>query len=80
MSICLVAACFTNSFITFCPCFFCRVIRIRRTREGNQEAVVLAICSKTFTSKVIIFRFIIVDAKTLLLSNSWSCAIGMNII
>lgn len=31
------------------------VIRIRRTREGNQEAVVLAICSKTFTSKVIIF-------------------------
>lgn len=31
------------------------VVRIRRTREGNQEAVVLAICSKTFTSKVIIF-------------------------
>ncbi|KAK3006135.1 hypothetical protein RJ639_017056 [Escallonia herrerae] len=31
------------------------VVRIRRTREGNQEAVLLALCSKTFTSKVIIF-------------------------
>lgn len=26
-------------------------------REGNQEAVLLALCSKTFTSKVIVFRF-----------------------
>lgn len=26
-------------------------------REGNQEAVLLALCSRTFTSKVIIFRF-----------------------
>lgn len=34
----------------------CRVVRIRRMREGNQEAVLLALCSKTFTSKVIIFR------------------------
>lgn len=33
-----------------------RVIRIRRMRESNQEAVLLALCSKTFTSKVIIFR------------------------
>ncbi|KAJ7963849.1 DEAD-box ATP-dependent RNA helicase [Quillaja saponaria] len=31
------------------------VIRIRRMREINQEAVLLALCSKTFTSKVIIF-------------------------
>ncbi|GJU75016.1 DEAD-box ATP-dependent RNA helicase 28 [Tanacetum coccineum] len=31
------------------------VVRIRRTREGNHEAVLLALCSKTFTSKVIIF-------------------------
>ncbi|VFR03579.1 unnamed protein product [Cuscuta campestris] len=31
------------------------VVRIRRMREANQEAVLLALCSKTFTSKVIIF-------------------------
>ncbi|KAJ1375233.1 P-loop containing nucleoside triphosphate hydrolase [Sesbania bispinosa] len=31
------------------------VVRIRRMREVNQEAVLLAMCSKTFTSKVIIF-------------------------
>ncbi|KAA8528760.1 hypothetical protein F0562_036115 [Nyssa sinensis] len=31
------------------------VIRIRRMREVNQEAVLLVLCSKTFTSKVIIF-------------------------
>ncbi|KAM7500396.1 hypothetical protein LguiA_024810 [Lonicera macranthoides] len=31
------------------------VVRIRRMREGNQEAVLLALCSKTFTSKAIIF-------------------------
>ncbi|XP_058098911.1 DEAD-box ATP-dependent RNA helicase 28 [Magnolia sinica] len=31
------------------------VIRIRRMREANQEAVLLALCSKTFTKKVIIF-------------------------
>ncbi|XP_030528218.1 DEAD-box ATP-dependent RNA helicase 28 isoform X2 [Rhodamnia argentea] len=31
------------------------VVRIRRMRESNQEAVLLALCSKTFTSKVIIF-------------------------
>ncbi|KAM3710861.1 hypothetical protein ACJW31_01G063500 [Castanea mollissima] len=31
------------------------VVRIRRMREVNQEAVLLALCSKTFTSKVIIF-------------------------
>ncbi|CAA0842234.1 DEAD-box ATP-dependent RNA helicase 28 [Striga hermonthica] len=31
------------------------VVRIRRTLEGNQEAVLLSLCSKTFTSKVIIF-------------------------
>ncbi|XP_057965643.1 DEAD-box ATP-dependent RNA helicase 28-like isoform X2 [Malania oleifera] len=31
------------------------VVRIRRIREVNQEAVLLALCSKTFTSKVIIF-------------------------
>ncbi|KAK4429398.1 DEAD-box ATP-dependent RNA helicase 28 [Sesamum alatum] len=31
------------------------VVRIRRMREGNDEAVLLALCSKTFTSKVIIF-------------------------
>ncbi|KAL2249984.1 UNVERIFIED_CONTAM: DEAD-box ATP-dependent RNA helicase 28 [Sesamum indicum] len=31
------------------------VVRIRRMREGNHEAVLLALCSKTFTSKVIIF-------------------------
>ncbi|OVA19622.1 Helicase [Macleaya cordata] len=31
------------------------VVRIRRTREVNQEAVLLALCTKTFTAKVIIF-------------------------
>lgn len=31
------------------------VVRIRRTREGNHEAVLLALCTKTFTSKVIVF-------------------------
>ncbi|KAF9683155.1 hypothetical protein SADUNF_Sadunf05G0183100 [Salix dunnii] len=31
------------------------VLRLRRMREVNQEAVLLALCSKTFTSKVIIF-------------------------
>ncbi|XP_027340936.1 DEAD-box ATP-dependent RNA helicase 28 isoform X1 [Abrus precatorius] len=31
------------------------VVRIRRMREVNQEAVLLAMCSKTFISKVIIF-------------------------
>ncbi|CAL5440469.1 unnamed protein product [Camellia sinensis] len=31
------------------------VVRIRRMREVNQEAVLLALCSKTFTSRVIIF-------------------------
>ncbi|XP_050212549.1 DEAD-box ATP-dependent RNA helicase 28 [Mercurialis annua] len=31
------------------------VVRIRRTREVNQEAVLLALCSKTFACKVIIF-------------------------
>ncbi|KAE8696796.1 DEAD-box ATP-dependent RNA helicase 28 [Hibiscus syriacus] len=32
------------------------VVRIRRMREVNQEAVLLSLCIKTFTSKVIIFR------------------------
>ncbi|XP_062164527.1 DEAD-box ATP-dependent RNA helicase 28 isoform X1 [Alnus glutinosa] len=31
------------------------VVRIRRMREVNQEAVLLALCSKTFSTKVIIF-------------------------
>ncbi|XP_042493497.1 DEAD-box ATP-dependent RNA helicase 28-like isoform X2 [Macadamia integrifolia] len=31
------------------------VVRIRRMREANQEAVLLSLCCKTFTSKVIIF-------------------------
>ncbi|XP_021755300.1 DEAD-box ATP-dependent RNA helicase 28-like isoform X1 [Chenopodium quinoa] len=31
------------------------VVRIRRMREAHYEAVLLALCSKTFTSKVIIF-------------------------
>ncbi|XP_022937022.1 DEAD-box ATP-dependent RNA helicase 28 isoform X3 [Cucurbita moschata] len=31
------------------------VVRLRRMREVNQEAVLLALCSKTFTSKAIIF-------------------------
>ncbi|KAL5986032.1 hypothetical protein ACLOJK_028022 [Asimina triloba] len=31
------------------------VVRIRRMREANQEAVLLALCLKTFTKKVIIF-------------------------
>ncbi|ONK72634.1 uncharacterized protein A4U43_C04F21440 [Asparagus officinalis] len=31
------------------------VVRIRRMREVNQEAVLLALCSKTFTKKVIVF-------------------------
>ncbi|KAI3929106.1 hypothetical protein MKW92_027689 [Papaver armeniacum] len=31
------------------------VVRVRRAREVNQEAVLLALCSKTFTSQVIIF-------------------------
>jgi hypothetical protein len=35
-----------------------RVVRIRRARESNQEAVLLAICLKTFKRSVIIFRFV----------------------
>ncbi|XP_055834728.1 DEAD-box ATP-dependent RNA helicase 28 isoform X2 [Solanum dulcamara] len=31
------------------------VVRIRRMREGNHEAVLLSLCTKTFTSKVIVF-------------------------
>ncbi|XP_042373868.1 DEAD-box ATP-dependent RNA helicase 28-like [Zingiber officinale] len=31
------------------------VVRIRRSLEANQEAVLLALCSKSFTQKVIIF-------------------------
>ncbi|CAN4123008.1 unnamed protein product [Withania somnifera] len=31
------------------------VVRIRRMREGNHEAVLLALCTKAFTSKVIVF-------------------------
>ncbi|KAG9442652.1 hypothetical protein H6P81_018506 [Aristolochia fimbriata] len=31
------------------------VVRIRPNREANQEAVLLALCTKTFTKKVIIF-------------------------
>ncbi|KGN59951.1 DEAD-box ATP-dependent RNA helicase 28 isoform X1 [Cucumis sativus] len=31
------------------------VVRLRRMREVNQEAVLLSLCSKTFTSKVIVF-------------------------
>lgn len=31
------------------------IVRIRRIREANQEAVLLALCFKTFTEKVIIF-------------------------
>ncbi|CAH9129482.1 unnamed protein product [Cuscuta epithymum] len=31
------------------------VVRIRRMQELNQEAMLLALCSKTFTSKVIVF-------------------------
>ncbi|XP_030484041.2 DEAD-box ATP-dependent RNA helicase 28 [Cannabis sativa] len=31
------------------------VVRLRRMREVNQEAVLLSLCSRTFTSKVIIF-------------------------
>ncbi|KAH0863175.1 hypothetical protein HID58_080386 [Brassica napus] len=34
------------------------VVRIRRTREANQEAVLLSLCTRTFKSKVIIFRFV----------------------
>ncbi|TVU50283.1 hypothetical protein EJB05_01649, partial [Eragrostis curvula] len=34
---------------------FYRVIRIRRAREANQEAVLLALCLKTFKKSVIIF-------------------------
>uniref|UniRef100_A0A0E0FC76 RNA helicase n=1 Tax=Oryza meridionalis TaxID=40149 RepID=A0A0E0FC76_9ORYZ len=39
-------------------CFFISsmlVVRIRRAREANQEAVLLALCLKTFKDKVIIF-------------------------
>ncbi|GFY86254.1 DEA(D/H)-box RNA helicase family protein [Actinidia rufa] len=42
------------------------VVRIRRMREVNQEAVLLALCSKTFTSKVIIFQ-VFNDVKHILL-------------
>ncbi|KAL0912626.1 hypothetical protein M5K25_018610 [Dendrobium thyrsiflorum] len=31
------------------------IVRIRRIREANQEAVLLALCSKTFIEKVIVF-------------------------
>lgn len=32
------------------------MVRIRRTREANQEAVLLSLCTRTFKEKVIIFR------------------------
>ncbi|GLU04591.1 hypothetical protein SLE2022_217290 [Rubroshorea leprosula] len=32
------------------------LVRVHGMREVNQEAVLLSLCSKTFTSKVIIFR------------------------
>ncbi|KAA0041501.1 DEAD-box ATP-dependent RNA helicase 28 isoform X2 [Cucumis melo var. makuwa] len=32
-----------------------RVVRLRRMHEVNQEVVLLSLCSKTFTSKVIVF-------------------------
>ncbi|KAF0889955.1 hypothetical protein E2562_034411 [Oryza meyeriana var. granulata] len=38
-----------------CYLFIIRVVRIRRAREANQEAVLLALCLKTFKDKVIIF-------------------------
>lgn len=56
--------CFTDGLITeFVSIFFSRVTRQRWTMEGNQEAFVMAICSKIFTSKVIIFMFVLVEAK-----------------
>ncbi|TYK09772.1 DEAD-box ATP-dependent RNA helicase 28 isoform X2 [Cucumis melo var. makuwa] len=33
-----------------------RMVRLRRMREVNQEVVLLSLCLKTFTSKVIVFR------------------------
>ncbi|GJS82441.1 reverse transcriptase domain-containing protein [Tanacetum coccineum] len=44
--------------------------RIPRTREGNYEVVYLALCSKTFTSKVTIFRPPILEKGNYI---SWEC-------
>ncbi|KAM1818971.1 hypothetical protein FF1_000666 [Malus domestica] len=43
------------------------VVRIRRMREVNKEAVLLALCSKTFTSRVIIFSGTKVAAHRLMI-------------
>lgn len=45
-------------YVISCPLNFYRVVRIRRAREANQEAVLLALCMKTFKKNVIIFRFV----------------------
>lgn len=38
-------------------------------REVNKEAVLLALCSKTFTSRVIIFRFVVLLVAIIVLIN-----------
>jgi ATP-dependent RNA helicase DDX27 len=37
------------------------VVKIRPALEGDKEAVLLALCTRTFRSKVIIFRYQVVD-------------------
>lgn len=37
--------------------FYKRVVKIRPQHEGDKEAVLLALCSRSFKSKVIIFRY-----------------------
>lgn len=51
----------------------CRVVRIRRTREANQEAVLLSLCTRTFKSKVIIFRLDFTGNMMLSNPNSIKC-------
>lgn len=46
----------------FLPVFIlrrgCRVIKIRPNMEADREAILLALCTRAFTSKVIVFRYV----------------------
>ncbi|RWW51779.1 hypothetical protein BHE74_00041846, partial [Ensete ventricosum] len=55
-------------------------VRIRRAREINQEAVLLSLCSKTFTQKVIIFSLTYLTVKVFNFSGTKQAAHRLKII
>ncbi|RWW09124.1 hypothetical protein GW17_00027405 [Ensete ventricosum] len=57
-----------------------RFVRIRRAREINQEAVLLSLCSKTFTQKVIIFSLTYLTVKVFNFSGTKQAAHRLKII